>query len=160
MVVLFSMVRSSTKAHSNFRMEKSMSAESFHQNRSQERSLRDEEKGLLGALLSNRPDSHRFAEEILIGKVIDMSDGGMGSVKFVVPAGRSWGMTLVEADYLDEDGVLVSIAVNADDLGGLYEVDFWKADFSPLKKFPRPELVKIRAAKEAGEAIGFLGPPK
>lgn len=73
-----------------------------------------------------------------------MSDGGMGSVKFIIPDGRSLGMTLVEADYLDEDGVLVSIAVNADDQGGLYEVDFWKTDFSPLKQFPRPELVKIK----------------
>ncbi len=121
-----------------------MSVESLHQDHSQERSLREDERGLLRALLSNRPDFHRLAEEISTGKVVDMSDGGMGSVKFIIPDGRSLGMTLVEADYLDEDGVLVSIAVNADDQGGLYEVDFWKTDFSPLKQFPRPELVKIK----------------
>ncbi len=50
-------------------------------------------------------------------------------------------MTLVEAQYLDSDGVLVSIAVNADKQGQLFELDLWKVDFSPLKRYPKPSDV-------------------
>ncbi len=121
-----------------------MSVESLPQSHNQARSLRDAEKALLTALLSTHPDFHRFVEEIATAKVNDMSDGGMGSVEFIVPGKRSMGATLVEADYVDSDGVLVSIAVSADDRGGLYELDFWKTDFSPLNQYPRPEFVKIK----------------
>jgi len=114
------------------------------QGRSQARSLRDDEKALLMALLSTHPEFHSFEKEIASGEVQDMSDGGMGSVRFVAPALRSFGATLLRADYLDVDGVLVSIAINMDDQGKLYELDFWKTDFSLLKKYPQPELVKTR----------------
>jgi hypothetical protein len=43
---------------------------------------------------------------------------------------------LVEAEYVDSDAVLVSIAVNADQTGQPFEIDFWKVDFSPLKQYP------------------------
>jgi hypothetical protein len=105
--------------------------------------LRDNEKALLTALLSAHPDFDRFEMTIATGKVSDMLDGSMGSVRFVAPDERSLGMTLVEADYVDSDGVHVSIAINTDDHGALYEVDIWKTDFSQLKQYPRPELVKI-----------------
>lgn len=121
-----------------------MSVESLHQSHNQARSLRDAEKALLTALLSTHPDFHRFVEEIATAKVNDMSDGGMGSVEFIAPGERSLGATLVEADYVDSDGVPVSIAVSADDKGGLYELDFWKTDFSPLNQYPQPEFVKIK----------------
>jgi hypothetical protein len=121
-----------------------MSVELLLQDHNQERFLRDDEKALLCALLSNRPDFYRLIEEISRSRVIDMSDGGMGSIKFISPDGRTLGVTLVEAHYSDIDGVPVSITVNADDQGRLYEMDFWKVDFSPLKLFPRPEFVKIK----------------
>jgi hypothetical protein len=120
-----------------------MSDESHPQGRSQARMLRDDEKALLMALLSTHPDFRRFEMTIATGKVSDMLDGSMGSVRFVAPDERSLGVTLVEADYVDSDGVHVSIAINTDDHGELYEVDFWKTDFSPLKQYPRPELAKI-----------------
>ena len=62
----------------------------------------------------------------------------MGSIRFVQPERRSFGQTLVEAQYADSDGVLVSIAVNLDKNGDLFEVDFWKVDFSPLRRYPKP----------------------
>ena len=69
----------------------------------------------------------------------------MGSIRFVQPEPRSFGKALVEAQYVDSDGVLVSIAVNADNSGDLFEVDFWKVDFSPLKRYPKPsDLVDKR----------------
>lgn len=119
-----------------------MSVESLRHN--QARSLRDAEIALLTALLSTQPDFNRYVEEIATAKVSDMSDGGMGSVEFFVPGERCLGKTLVEADYLDSDGLPVSIVVNADDKGRLYELDIWKADFSPLNQYPRPDIVKIK----------------
>jgi hypothetical protein len=121
-----------------------MSVESLHQSNKHARFLRDDEKALLTAMLLAHPNWHLYQREIASRKVSEMSDGGMGSVKFIAPDARSLGVTLVEGDYLDIDGVPVSIVINADDHGSLYEVDFWKTDFSPLKQYPRPELVKIK----------------
>jgi hypothetical protein len=76
-----------------------------------------------------------------------MNDGGMGSIRFINPPGtelRSIGKALAEAQYTDEDGVPVSIVVNADKNNELYELDFWKVDFSPLRRYPKPEQLIIK----------------
>jgi hypothetical protein len=70
-----------------------------------------------------------------------MQDGGMGSIRFISSEPQSLGRVLVEAKYVDSDGVLVSIAVNADSHGQLFELDFWKVDFSPLRRYPKPSDV-------------------
>ncbi len=77
--------------------------------------------------------------------VEDMSDGGMGSIRFLKPneSERRFGKAVAKAEYTDEDGVLVSIALNVDRDGDLYEVDFWKVDFSPLKRYPRASDIII-----------------
>lgn len=46
--------------------------------------------------------------------------------------------SLAEGRYLDRDGTLLSIVINTDTNGKLFEPDFWKVDFSPLKRYPRP----------------------
>jgi len=51
--------------------------------------------------------------------VADMEDGGTGSIRFVKSGRRAFGAALAEAEYTDDDGVLVSIAVNSDDRGAL-----------------------------------------
>ena len=53
------------------------------------------------------------------------------------PSSRQHGKTLAEAQYNDVDGVLVSIALNIDKNGNLFEMDFWKVDFSPLRSYPK-----------------------
>jgi hypothetical protein len=73
-----------------------------------------------------------------------MQDGGMGGIRFVRPDIRRFGRELTEAQYLDSDGVLVIISINADDQGDLFELDFWKVDFSPLKQYPKPENVTAK----------------
>jgi hypothetical protein len=75
-----------------------------------------------------------------------MQDGGMGSIRFVPPGTptRRFGDAIAEAEYIDEDGVLVSIALNVDRDGELYEVDFWKVDFSPLQRYPRASEIKVK----------------
>lgn len=47
--------------------------------------------------------------------VIDMDDGGMGSLRFASPpSGRYFGRQLVEGWYLDADKVPISVAINVD----------------------------------------------
>ena len=74
---------------------------------------------------------------------MDMKDGGMGSIRFVNTEPRIMGDVLQEAQYTDEDGITVSIAINADNQGDLFEVDFWKVDFSPLKCYPNPSALRF-----------------
>lgn len=69
----------------------------------------------------------------------------MGSIRFAGDERRIFGKALAEAQYTDDDGVLVSIAVNADKNGDLLEVDFWKVDFSPLKRYPMPSDLRVDA---------------
>jgi hypothetical protein len=82
--------------------------------------------------------------------VEDMRDGGMGSIRFLSP-GQSkpvFGETIAEAEYTDDDGVLVMIVINVEKkgelYGELYEVDFWKVDFAPLKRYPLPSDLRLR----------------
>jgi hypothetical protein len=77
---------------------------------------------------------------------MDMKDGNMGSIRFAKDERRIMGKILAEAQYTDEDGVLVSIAINADNKGDLFEVDFWKVDFSPLKRYPKPSDLRVGAS--------------
>lgn len=57
------------------------------------------------------------------------------------------GRELVTAEYIDEDQIPVLISVNLDEEGDLFELDFWKVNFAPLKRYPRPE--EIHAAPPA-----------
>jgi hypothetical protein len=77
--------------------------------------------------------------------VRDMSDGGMGSIQFCPPEPkkRLYGSTIGEGSFLDEDGTLVSVSLNLDQSGDLFELDMWKVDFSPLLRYPEPGNFKI-----------------
>ncbi|WP_431201974.1 DUF6984 family protein [Bradyrhizobium betae] len=66
--------------------------------------------------------------------VEEMNDGGMGSLRFVGTADRRFGRCIGEAEFDDADGVPVSVALNADQHGMLFELDVWKVDFSPLQR--------------------------
>jgi hypothetical protein len=104
-----------------------------------ERHLRPEEIELIRALLSRVSSGQELEKSLSHSTVSDMADGGMGSIRFVASPPQAMGKQLVEAGYVDSDGVLISIALNIDTQGRLYELDFWKVDFAPLKQYPRPE---------------------
>jgi uncharacterized lipoprotein YehR (DUF1307 family) len=57
---------------------------------------------------------------------------------FVRPEPQTLGEVLVEAQYHDSDGVLVVITIYSDKNRELFEVDIWKVDFSPLRRYPSP----------------------
>jgi len=71
-------------------------------------------------------------------QVTEMDDGGMGSLRFIYSDPQPLEKAVSEAQYTDSDGVLVSINLSVDKTGRLFELDFWKVDFSPLRRYPRP----------------------
>ena len=107
--------------------------------------MRLEERELIRFLVTGMLPEEQINRSLTGACAPDMRDGGKGSIVFKGPAGRKMGAELVEADYHDLDGVLVSISVNLDTSGELFELDFWKVDFSPLKKYPKcSEIVTKR----------------
>ena len=111
------------------------------------RSLRANERELIRTMLSGKANQIELISNLDGGLVEDMQDGGMGSVRFVGHSQRQrvFGNAVAGAEYTDDDGVLVSIAINTDDGGDLYELDFWKVDFSPLRRYPTPSDLRMKA---------------
>jgi hypothetical protein len=106
------------------------------------RFLRAEEHALIVAMLPKGTSSALRAS--LVGaSVVDLRDGAMGCIRFVRSGCRRRASGVAEAHYHDADGILVSIELNADESGELFELDFWKVDFSPLRRFPRPQDLRF-----------------
>lgn len=106
------------------------------------RALRQEESSVLDAVLALVPKTVESpSREGLLA--VDLADGGMGSIRLVQGADtpRKMGSELVTAEYIDEDQVPVLISVNLDEAGHLFELDFWKVNYKPLKRYPRPEEI-------------------
>ncbi len=76
-----------------------------------------------------------------------LDDGGMGSLRFASDAeSPRLGATLGEVAFPDADGVLVMAALTVDQNGDLFELDVWKADFSPLQRWPEASDLSSREA--------------
>lgn len=110
------------------------------------RHLLDEEKSLVVAMARGLSIENSVLSAVHDARVEQMNDGGMGSLRFVHPSPASVpGFEQVrEATYVDGDGVPVSIVLNVDRDGRLFELDIWKADNSPLRNFPKPEDVCMK----------------
>jgi|HubBroStandDraft_2_1064218.scaffolds.fasta_scaffold1281385_2 hypothetical protein len=104
------------------------------------RLLKKEESEVLEALLGMVPSSTKPPSEDELFAV-DLADGGMGSIRLTDKSDRprKMGRELVTAHYIDEDGVPVIISINLDQDGRLFEIDFWKVNYDPLKHYPLPE---------------------
>ena len=113
----------------------------------QVRNLRAEERQLIGSLLSRVWTKEVLEKTLSTSLVKNMQDGGMGSIRFVHPEARSFGTALIEAKCTDSDGMLVSIALNVDNRGDLFELDFWKVDFSPLRRYPAPSDIRFPSSE-------------
>jgi hypothetical protein len=104
--------------------------------------LRPDEQAVLVVLLDMAACS--IPAQLSNRRVNDLDDGAMGSIAFMSVSGASHtlGRCAVEAEYVDTDGVTVSIALNLDEYDDLYELDFWKVDFSPLRSYPAPAQLR------------------
>jgi hypothetical protein len=118
-----------------------MSDESQFTNSESGRPLHSEEDALIRTLLAGVYSAEALETALRNARVANMQDGGMGSIRFLGSGLKTFGTALVEAQYVDSDGVLVSITVNADKHGELFELDFWKVDFSPLMRYPNPSNI-------------------
>jgi hypothetical protein len=109
------------------------------------RKLRKEEMDLITAMLRHSPKSNEVLRSLSERLVEDMKDGGMGSLRFKDADNRKrrLGKKIAEAKFTDEDGIPVSAVLNLDDKGQLFELDMWKVDFSALKRYPRPEELRL-----------------
>lgn len=102
------------------------------------RRLRPDETALIAAMLASKREAQSLQQELATAFVEEMNDGRMGSLRFFGPAGRKFGEQVAEAEFQDEDGVVLSITINADQHGSLFEMDVWKVDFTPLIRLPAP----------------------
>jgi len=109
------------------------------------RPLRLEEESFIRALLRRARDGEHLLVQLEHAQVLDINDGKMGSVQFAGHDIRFLGSCLVKAQYVDRDGIPVSIVLNTDTTGQLYELDIWKADFSSLQAYPVFERMTIKA---------------
>jgi hypothetical protein len=115
------------------------------------RPLREDETALVKKLLAGTPFAGKTRR--LSGALVqDMSDGGMGSIQFCrpSPAKRMFAQEISEGSFHDSDGVLVSVTLNADQFGELFELDLWKVDFSPLTRYPDLDDFTVLRRQEIG----------
>ena len=105
------------------------------------RELNAKENLLIRHLLFLANDSR--AELTLPNLVYVLEDGEMGSIKFTNNTDRMHGKNIVSVEYSDLDNILVLITLSEDQAGELFELDFWKTDFTKLVRYPSPEEVKL-----------------
>jgi hypothetical protein len=111
------------------------------------RTISNQERDLLAALLQLKSGTAHLVPTLAHLHVRSMNDGGMGSLLLIPDsvraANRMFGRQLLLAECADSDGTPVSIALNLDSGGHLYELDLWKVDFGPLLRWPQPGDIKL-----------------
>jgi hypothetical protein len=101
------------------------------------RSLSDVEHSLIARLVRNTPHENKVLEQLCNALVQDMPDGGMGSIKFQKKTPKTdYEEQIAEGAFWDADGVPVSVTLMVDSAGHLFELDVFKADGSPLVRYP------------------------
>ncbi len=103
------------------------------------RKLKQDEVALITWMIKNTVEGPNIIRELDKISVEEMDDGGMGSLKVVVNGEdrRIYSRDLAKADLWDMDKVPLFLSVNLDTDGNFFELDIFKADNSPLKKFPK-----------------------
>jgi hypothetical protein len=109
------------------------------------RPLTSQELELVSFLLRRHGSRNDLLQQLDGLQVRPQNDGGMGSLQFLPQTPehihRKRSTALARADYVDADGVPVSIELSIDNNGWLYELDIWKVDFRPLVRYPTPEML-------------------
>lgn len=101
------------------------------------RPLRPEEKTLLEFLLTKVPGGKKYA--------VPAEAGSLGDFGLQLSPRGEHAEDLVEATYVDEDRREVFLTLTANAQGELFELDIWKSDFSPLRRYPTPADLRFDA---------------
>lgn len=77
--------------------------------------------------------------------VRSLEDGGMGSFLIfenpkLIEENRQFSAQISEFQYIDDDNIPVLVSLNVDSNGSLFEVDIWKADYSPVLSLKIPTI--------------------
>jgi len=102
------------------------------------RKLKPEEIALITWMIKSTDEGPSIIDKLEKLIVEEMEDGGMGSLRVVVEGEdkRLFSRELAKVDLFDLDQVPVFISVDLDTDGNFFELDVFKGDFNPLKKFP------------------------
>lgn len=102
------------------------------------RRLKPEEISLIIWMIKDTDECEYISSTLEDLIVEEMKDGGMGSLRVVddIEAERFFSRELATVDLFDVDQMPVFISVYLDGAGKFFELDVFKGDFSPLKKFP------------------------
>ena len=113
------------------------------------RKLSKAEYDLIVHLLKYTPDNQHIIDKLPSMLVEEMNDGVMGSLKFLYDnkSQQRFGKQIAEISLLDKDGVPISLAINLDIEGNIYELDVFKADSSELVEFPTPPYNELPPSK-------------
>lgn len=103
------------------------------------RPLTADETDLLNLLLSHKKPQYAELEIHFSNSVTTLDDGAMGSFLFSNDTNETRPLKIIPiAEYLfhDKDSIPVLATLYSYSDGQLYELDIWKADFSPLLAYP------------------------
>lgn len=100
------------------------------------RNLREKERRLIAKLISDGNMEQIVDEGWPQWRVVELKDGGMGSLRFLGVVGGKPLKNAGELEFLDSDGVMVSVALLTNQNGQPAELDVFKADFSAVIALP------------------------
>ena len=100
------------------------------------RDIKSKEKVIIEFMLSKVGSPWKSID--IPTKIRTMNDGGMGSISFDIDGKQLYGKDLIQFSYTDTNDIIVLITLTIDKHNNLFELDFWKTDFSKLKKYPKP----------------------
>jgi hypothetical protein len=106
------------------------------------RKIRENERNLIIFLLQKL--NLNLAEYPINDNVDEYEGGVMGSIGLGNPDVSPYDGDLIQANYVDFDGLEVVITLTKDANNQLLDLDFWKVDFSKLITYPTPETLTFK----------------
>lgn len=106
------------------------------------RAIREEEVVMVKVMLKHiGVDESQYP---IANQVSEYGDPFMGSINFDNDRPDLYDGDLVQCEFSDDDGENVVLSLTKDKEGRLLDLDFWKANFTPLVSYPTPDKVSYK----------------